>query len=101
MFYEEVRDYVQRGQSVLIYNHRSRKPEGKYFHEIYSRLQEVTGVPESDILKITFPKYSVRDYLAVSASEEHKRKIEAAFTAMEKGVWGQMGMCRIPRKEES
>lgn len=101
MLYEEVRDYIRRGQSVLIYNHRSRKPERKYFHEICSRLQEATGVPESDILKITFPKYSVRDYLAVPSSEDHRRKIEAAFTAMEKGVWGQMGMSRIPRKEES
>lgn len=33
-FYEEVRDYVQRGQSVLIYNHRCRKQEAQYFHEI-------------------------------------------------------------------
>ena len=96
-FYEEVNDYVQHGQSVLIYNHRSRKPEGKYFHEICSKLRDATGIQESDILKITFPKYSVRDYLAVPASADHRRRIEAAFTSMEKGVWGRTGMCRIPR----
>ena len=96
-FYEEVRDYVQRGQSVLIYNHRSRKQEGKYFREICSKLQETTGVPESKILKITFPKCSIRDYLAVPASEEQRMKIEAAFTDMEQTVWGKKGMCRIPR----
>ena len=96
-FYEEVGDYFRRGQSVLIYNHRSRKPESVYFHEICSRFREATGVPESAILKITFPKCSVRDYLAVPVSEEHRRIIEEAFTAMERSVWGKKGMCRIPR----
>lgn len=96
-FYEEVRDYVKRGQSVLIYNHRSRKQEAQYFHEICLKLQEATGITETDILKITFPKCSVRDYIAVSASTEHRVKIEAAFTAMTHGVWGENGMCRIPR----
>ena len=96
-FYEEVKDYVQRGQSVLIYNHRCRKQEFHYFHEICSRLQEETGVEETEILKISFPKYSVRDYLAVPALAEHRKKIEAAFIAMEQGIWGNIGMCRIVR----
>lgn len=96
-FYEEVRDYVRRGQSVLIYNHRSRKQETQCFHEICYKLQEATGITETDILKITFPKCSVRDYLAVPASMEQREKIETAFTAMERGVWGENGMCRIPR----
>ena len=96
-FYEEVRDYVRRGQSVLIYNHRSSKQETQYFHEICYKLQEATGITETDILKITFPKCSVRDYLAVPASMEQREKIETAFTAMERGVWGENGMCRIPR----
>ncbi|MDE7331423.1 MAG: hypothetical protein K2O16_04180 [Lachnospiraceae bacterium] len=98
-FYEEVRDYVQQGQSAVIYNHRSRKQEAQYFHEICIKLQEVTGVPEAEILKITFPKCSVRDYLAVPASAEHRKKIEAAFICMEQGIWGKTGMCRIPREK--
>lgn len=96
-FYEEVRDYVQQGQSVLIYNHRSRKQEIQYFHEICSKLQKATGVPKTDILKITFPKCSVRDYLAVPALAEHQKKIAAAFKIMEQGIWGKTGMCRIPK----
>ena len=98
--YDEVRDYILRGQSVLIYNHRSRKPENRYFQEICSRLHEATGVQESEILKITFPKCSVRDYLAVPASKEHREKIEGAFLSMVQGIWGNKGMCRIPRQEE-
>lgn len=99
-FYEEVRDYIRQGQSVLIYNHRSRKQETQYFHEICTKLQEAAGISETEILKITFPKCSVRDYLAVPASMGHREKIEAAFTTMEHGVWGETGMCRIPRQED-
>lgn len=95
-FYEEVRDYVCRGSSVLIYNHRSRKKEAQYFHEICSKLHEVTEIPEPEILKITFPKCSVRDYLAVPASKAHHDRIQAAFELMVHGVWGNMGMCRLP-----
>lgn len=95
-FYEEIRDYIQQEQSVLIYNHRSRKKEGKYFSEICEKLQKATGIPETEILKITFPRYSVRDYIAVPASEEHREKIESAFNAMVRGIWGRTGMCRLP-----
>lgn len=96
-FYEEVRDYIQQGQSVLVYNHRCRKPEDVYFHDICEKLQEHTGIDEAEILKITFPKYSVRDYLAIPASKVHYEKIHDAFISMTQGVWGQMGMCRIPK----
>lgn len=97
VLYEEVWDYVQRGQSVLIYNHRSRKPEERYFQELCSKLQDASGVLDSKILKITFPRCSVRDYLALPASGDHRRKIEAAFLSMEQGIWREMGMCRRPR----
>ena len=96
-FYEEVRDYVLQGQSVLIYNHRCRKPEEKYFQDICGKLQEHTGVDADDVLKITFPKCSVRDYLAVPASEDHAKKIRDALEIMEQGIWGRLGVCRIPK----
>ena len=98
-FYEEVRDYLQQGQSVLIYNHRCRKPETRYFHEICDKLEAVTGLPAAKILKITFPKCSVRDYFALSVTSEHHQIIKSTFHAMEKGIWGKTGMCRIPRSK--
>ena len=96
-FYKEVYDYINQGQSVLIYNHRSRKPEEKYFHEICEKLQSYTGIAANSILKITFPRCSVRDYLAVPVSEEHSKMIRQAFENMEKGIWGELGICRIPK----
>lgn len=97
-FYEEVRDYINRGKSVLIYNHRCRKKEGKYFRDICRKLQDITGVSESKILKITFPKCSIRDYVAVP-TEWHFDKLQAAFIAMEQSIWGEKGVCRIPKPE--
>ncbi len=96
-FYEEVRDYINQSQSVLIYNHRSRKSEEKYFREICERLQDHTGIATDCILKITFPKYSVRDYLAVPVSQGHSKMIRQAFADMEQGIWGELGVCRIPK----
>ena len=96
-FYEEVADYIGQKQSVLIYNHRSRKKENVYFQELCEKLGKITGVPESRILKITFPRCSIRDYLAVPASDEHYEKIRAAFLDMEQGIWGQNEACRIPK----
>lgn len=95
-FYEEVADYIAQKQSVLIYSHRSRKQEGAYFRELCEKLRKITGVSESKILKITFPRCSIRDYLAVPVSDEHYKQINAAFSDMEQGVWGQNGLCQIP-----
>ena len=95
-FYEEVHDYIDRGQSVLIYNHRSRTSEERYFCQICDKLQCNTGIAMDRILKITFPKCSVRDYLAVPVSERHSKKIRQAFEDMEQGIWGELGVCRIP-----
>ena len=96
-FYEEVADYIRQDQSVLIYNHRSRKQEDVYFRELCEKLERITGVPESKILKITFSRSSIRDYLAVPASDDHYKKIRTAFSEMETSVWGQNGVCRIPQ----
>lgn len=99
-FYEEVSDYIKRGQSVLVYNHRGRKPEGQYFRVLYHRLSGTVGVPEEELLAITFPKCSVRDYIAIPASEDHYIKIKTAMEGMVEGIWGQMGVCRFPKVEK-
>ncbi len=93
-FYEEVADYVARGQSVVVYNHRSRKQPDIYFDEICERL--VDAVPQADdLLAITFPRGSVRDYFAVCASPRHAKLIRRAFEGHVNGVWGRAGMCRL------
>ncbi len=93
-FYEEVADYVARGQSVVVYNHRSRKKPEAYFGEIYERLAAAVPLAD-DITAITFPRGSVRDYFAISANPEHTRLIHEAFNDLFNGPWGKMGMCKL------
>lgn len=97
-YYEEVADYLDAKQSVLIYNHRSRKNELEYFREIESRLRE--KVPETlrdtELFTITFPRYSVRDYFAIPASPEHANMIRIAFSIMLSGKWKEKRMCQKP-----
>ena len=93
-FYEEVRGYIEQRQSVLVYNHRNRKPEIQYFREIETRLQKELEDPE--IFEITFPRFSVRDYFAIPALPEHSEKIKAAFSNMLSGKWTDAKMCQKP-----
>ena len=93
-FYEEVADYIARGQSVVVYNHRSRKKPDVYFGEICEKL--VAAVPRaSNITAITFPKGSVRDYFAICANPEHAMRIRKTFDALANGTWGQVGLCKM------
>lgn len=94
-FYEEVKDYIDSGASVIVYNHRCRKPEQKYFDDIETKLQEKIKVYRHVIKAITFPKGTIRDYFAVPACEEHSKMIREAFEDMVKSKWGQLGVCRL------
>ncbi|MBQ7541941.1 MAG: hypothetical protein IJT44_06575 [Clostridia bacterium] len=97
-YYEEVAYYLDAKQSVLIYNHRSRKNELEYFREIESRLRE--KIPETlrdtELFTITFPRFSVRDYFAIPASPEHAKMIQNAFSTMLSGIWKEKRMCQKP-----
>ena len=99
-FYEEVLYYISNGKSVLVYNHRCRKKEEKYFADIVQKLREVLAdVKYYDIQVITFNRRSVRDYFAISASKEHSVMIRAASEEMWSGAWG--AMCKEPEWAKS
>lgn len=96
-FYDEVAGYIKAGKCVVVYNHRCRKPEKKYFADIELRLKTaLKEVKYYDIQEITFFKRSVRDYFAISASKQHSKMIRKAFEEMWNGSW--QVMCRKPKK---
>ena len=95
-FYEEVKDYIDAGKSVLVYNHRSRKQERHYFYDIEKKIFDKVDVPGRSILEMTFPKSSVRDFFAIPASKDHFDRIKAAFSEMLKSDWGRLGVCKKP-----
>jgi hypothetical protein len=93
----EIGDYIRRGQSVILYNHRPRKQAGAYFSEMWTRLAAIQGVTPTHISYITFPRCSVRDYFMIAANDEHNRIFQDALSDMLTGIWGQAGMCRVEK----
>lgn len=94
-FYEEMAQYIEQGCSVLVYNHRSRKPEIKYFRDIETRIQSCLTNTDVEIFEITFPRFSVRDYFAI-AKPEHSEMIREAFSVMMSGKWVETHLCQKP-----
>lgn len=94
-FYEEVSDYIRRGQSVMIYNHRSRKKPEIYFGEIYRNFQSIDEIRNKTIKIITFPRYSVRDYFIICANSSHSFKIQDALNILVQSAWGEKKMCYL------
>ena len=100
----ELNDYLSQGHSVLIYQHRSRVNEAVYIDRMKQRFMNLSQkVKRSDIQVITFPRYSVRDYFAISVSENHHLKIKKAIAKMVNGIWGsgKRPMCRLSIDGES
>ena len=96
VFFEEVRDYIKSGKSVLVYNHRGRVQEKEYFDDKKDKLQEIVEVNKERIRVITFPKGTVRDYFAIPAPacNKHYEMFRDAFADMMKSKWGRLGVCR-------
>lgn len=95
VFEEELEDYLRSGKSLVLYSHRQRKPEEKYFTEILSRFETRDALKGKKVCAITFPKGTVRDYFLIAANEDHASKMERAITKMEQSLWGKLKLCRI------
>ena len=59
VFEEELDDYLRSERSVVLYSHRQRKPEEKYFAEILSRFESRDAIKGKKVFAITFPKGTV------------------------------------------
>lgn len=93
VFDRELSEYIKRGKSVVLYNHRPRKQWDQYFAEMSERLNAVSmGKP---FMAITFPKGSVRDYFLIPANDEHSKQMKTALTELVSGLWGQLGLCKF------
>lgn len=92
--YEEVDKYVSDGKSVVIYNHRCRKKWDAYKQDITERLRsKLLHIADKPIRAITFPRFSVRDYFIISATDAHDQKIRSALETMDNSEWNRLKMC--------
>ena len=93
---DELRSYINNGQSVVFYNHRSRKQVGDYFIDIYKKLEKITMIKP---FSISFHKGTIRDYI-ILANTKHETKLRDACTKMLESVWGPKTM-KLCQKDNS
>lgn len=72
VFYDDLVPYFERGQSLIIYNHRDRKSEDEYIKRIL-KIHEY--ILTDTIFFLRFNRFSVRDYIFV-LQPKHKELIE-------------------------
>ena len=62
-FYDEVKRFTDAGKSVLVYNHRCRKPERQYFKDIENQLEERVRI--NRYLRVCSYEYSEEDAISL------------------------------------
>lgn len=67
--YKEAADYYARGSTVIIYNHRDRKPESEYLKRFY-QFKNMEETKNATMFYLRASRYSVRDYLFL-VQEKH------------------------------
>lgn len=75
--YQEAVDYYSKGATVIIYNHRDRKPEEEYLKRFY-RFKDMEETKNARMFYLRASRYSVRDYLFL-VQERHFSKLERAI----------------------
>lgn len=75
--YQEVADYYEKGSTVIIYNHRDRKPESEYLKRFY-RFKDMDETKNARMFYLRASRYSVRDYLFL-VQERHFSDLERAI----------------------
>ena len=86
VFYDELSSYYERGQSLIIYNHRDRKPEEKYIERFQKIREYVNDI--GDMFYLRFNRFSVRDYVFV-LQPEHEECVRNSVEEMLKGSWAK------------
>lgn len=89
--YKEVADYYAKGSTVIIYNHRDRKPENEYLKRFY-QFKNMEETKNAKMFYLRASRYSVRDYLFL-VQERHFSGLERAIDDFLATEW-----CRYLKK---
>ena len=89
--YKEAADYYVQGATVIIYNHRDRKPENEYLKRFY-RFIDMEETKNAKMFYLRASRYSVRDYLFL-VQERHFSDLETAIDNFLATEW-----CRYLKK---
>ena len=61
VFKDEIKEYYELGKSLIIYNHRDRKPKSEYDRKITDSLGQISSRNSIEVLR--FERVSVRDFI--------------------------------------
>lgn len=61
VFKDEIKEYYELGKSLIIYNHRDRKPKSEYDRKITDSLGQIKSLNGIKVLR--FKRVSVRDFI--------------------------------------
>ena len=89
--YQEAADYYANGATVIIYNHRDRKPKSEYLKRFY-RFKDIEETKNAKMFYLRASRYSVRDYLFL-AQERHFSDLESCIDSFLATEW-----CRYLKK---
>lgn len=89
--YKEAADYYVQGATVIIYNHRDRKPEEDYLKRFY-QFKEMEETKNAKMFYLRASRYSVRDYLFL-VQERHFSDLKRAIDNFLATEW-----CRYLKK---
>lgn len=69
VFKDEIKEYYERGKSLIIYNHRDRKPKSEYDRKITDSLGQIKSLNGIKVLR--FKRVSVRDFIFLIQKDHH------------------------------
>lgn len=92
VFDDEIQDYLRKGQAVILYHHRLHKKAELYFTEIADRIGAFSNEFHLQIMSLTFPRCSVRDYFIICPGGRYVDQIKEAMESMLNSAWEQKGI---------
>lgn len=86
VYYDELVEYYEGGQSLIIYQHRTMESENRYL-ERFKKITEF--IPQARaVFRLRWHPFSVRDYVFV-LQRTHIEEIKHKITKMLGGEWGR------------
>lgn len=84
IFKDEIKRYLEHDKSLIIYNHRDRKPKLEYDKKIIDAINHINAWNSIRVLR--FKRFSVRDFIFI-IQKDHQDLIDQAITHLIKGPY--------------
>jgi len=88
VYYDETIEYLLRGKSLIIYQHRDMKPEREFYKRFLTLLKKTKEMNiQSNIFSIRFNRYSVREFIFI-LQKRHSKIKDIVVNSFMRSKWG-------------